>query len=300
MSETLRPSYSAVGFAILYLVASAGAASPFAPQETSEPVITGMVCASVPQGELPQLLSAIEKAGGLASRPTDTDGQNERDSHCYSQEFPLAIQVPDGLEAWSVERIQALGYPANYGMGTAGGSGDIRAAFDSSDFFSGPLTPNNFSAVRKELECKLRTRYEKYFDKVNFSSCKYVAYPDDGFCWVISVLGHSATSAGFNPAKLSGLISDRYWFRADIEIWMGYFPHFRDLSGNDLGSTLKVHLSVNSSEFARFPPNQQPEPDKYHEIDDFDPSADIDSIDDALNDRGMGILIETKLICGSS
>jgi hypothetical protein len=80
-------------------------------------------------------------------------------------------------------------------------------------------------------------------------------------------------------------------------MWMGYFAHYGDLEHDDLGPKLKVHLSVYSTEFARFPQSKVPEPDQYHEIDFFEPRTSVDALDSALDDRAMEILVESPLVC---
>ena len=110
----------------------------------------------------------------------------------------------------------------------------------------------------------------------------------------MTLAGHTASSAGFNPAKLNARISDKYWFRAKLELWMGYFPRYFDLDERDLGPKVKIHLSVGSSDFARSPPDRPP--NQYRSIDQFE-SISPDAFDGELNERAMEILLESRLTC---
>jgi hypothetical protein len=81
---------------------------------------------------------------------------------------------------------------------------------------------------------------------------------------------------------------------------MGFFPEYTNTYGESLGPKVKIHLSVYSSEFARFPKERIPEPDKYHSIDFFEPNYPVDEADDDLNNRAMQIFLDEPLVCESA
>jgi hypothetical protein len=256
-------------------------------------LLGGAVCVSGPENALPNIIQSLRNAGGLAERKPDRDG------HCRNERFPFSIEVPEGLEAWTVETLRSQGYAGvTYGLGTAGGSGGIRVAFDLPDILSERPTPQNFARLINEVQCKLRTRYRQYANNVSFKTGPGVNWPAQDFCWDMTISGHTATSAAFNSANLASRISNRYWFRSNFEIYFSHFSSFFEDEKN-LGPKLLMHVEVISSQFARLPPSQTPEPSQFHAIDHFEPGSSVDELDGEINGQAVELLKSTPLICSS-
>jgi hypothetical protein len=224
----------------------------------------------------PHLIFTITNAGGKAAMAPAGD------VHCHDGNLPHALKVPDGLEGWSVGKLRQAGFPAGFAGGTAGGSGDIRLAFDPRRALAQEISPSTIEELKTDLQCRLSMILKPRFADVSFSRCTE-SMSRDGFCWWIWLGGHTSTSTTFKSPDLSAKISDKYWFSAKLQIWMGYFPH-SPFEPQD-GPKLKVHFYVVSSKFARFPPSTKPETDSYKHIDHFHKGVSPDAIDDAINNR---------------
>jgi hypothetical protein len=254
-------------------------------RHTEHPIITGMLCVETSERRIQEIVLAAQRHSATIKR------SSERDNHCY--DGGLALDVPEGLEGWLAENLRESGYRVKQGGGTAGGSGNIAFFMKPEQVLSERPTPQNFAAVKKDVSCRIKERFEKYFGEINPRACPNVSFPD-GLCWKLTLSGHTSTSAGLNPVKLNQRISDKYWFRTNVELWMGYFPRYFDLDDKDLGPKVKVHLSVISSEFARSPTNRAPS--QYRTIDQFE-SISNDELDEEFNERLAEIFQESPLTC---
>ncbi len=252
-----------------------------------DPVATGMIC--IREADAPKAIKLLRKAGGKASRLAD------QDFNCRDLNYPAALGVPDGLEWWTAETLQAGDLSFTYGTTAPAGSQLFRFTLKPEDLFSTPLTAQSLKRSKKDIECKIRTRLREYFDTVNVGLCTGVRF-SDGFCWTVTVSDHTQRSKAFIHLKPNNLSSGNFWFRATMGIWMGYYPH-RFTDSSKVGPQVYVHTSVYSSDFAQLPPESSPEPEQYHHITHYYPRVSVDALDKTLTERAAEILFAPTLVC---
>jgi hypothetical protein len=252
-----------------------------------DPVATGMIC--IREADAPMATKLLRKVGGKASRLVD------QDPNCRDSSHPAALGVPDGLEAWTAETLQAGGLSFTYATAASAGSQLLRFALEPEDLLSTPLTAQSLKRVKQDIECKIRTRLREHFETVEVGRCTGVTY-SDGFCWTVAVSDHTRRSKAFTSAKPGNLISDDYWFRATIGIWMGYYPH-RSTNSSKMEPQLYVHTSVYSTDFAQLPPESTPEPEQYRDITHYHPGASVDALEKTLMERAAEFLFAPALVC---
>ena len=255
---------------------------------TDDPILIGRVC--VPGNNAAErAIDELAKSGGKSIR--DAEG----DHHCFNPSFPLSIKVPYGLEGWSIALLNRSGVRAGPATGTAGGSGDIRIAFEPTHILAREIAPNTIEYLRSDIQCRLDIVLKANYEDVSFSRCTEPMLRD-GFCWWAWLGGHSKTSSGLQSAALSAKISDKYWASAKLQIWMGYFPS--SPFEPTLGSKVKAHFYVVSSKYARSPVSAKPDGDAYQAIDHFEKGVSPDELDDILNSRVEAILKALPASCG--
>jgi hypothetical protein len=295
MSLTRNTSLSQICFATLalsiaFLFISAASHATDA-VDTSDAQLPGMICVNVAESAIPRLIAEIRKSGGKAKRRED-------DLHCHGDGH--AISIPEGLETWTIATLRRLGYAnVHPGGATAGGSGDVRVLLDRAELTASLLTGPTLPRAKAEIECKITSAIKRNFDYVSVYPCKQVDF-EDGLCWNIRVLGHTSKSPALRPSNLNGIINNKYWVRAKIEVWMGEFASTKDQNDDNQGRKVKIHMSVYSSEYARFPSSILPENSQYRPISHYDPTVAIDELDEVLNvlnEHFMNLIFKSRLAC---
>jgi hypothetical protein len=136
--------------------------------------------------------------------------------------------VPNGLEGWTLNLLQRLGYHVGYVYGTEGGSGPIEdAPRDRSWFFSEPLSGENLDRISRDTFCKIKSRLVRYFPEVEARQCGDIGFKN-GLCRFFCLGGHVSNSVGFKG--LTKWIGQRYWVSAKLAVDIG---SYNNILGND-------------------------------------------------------------------
>jgi len=93
----------------------------------------------VPEPQVNGAISAIRSFGGKARRFPDNDGVCTQ----AVRSNMVALEIPSGLEGWTLDRLRAQGFTARYMFGTAGGGLDSRARLDPKILFDRQPTPTH-------------------------------------------------------------------------------------------------------------------------------------------------------------
>lgn len=258
-----------------YFGTSSNLAAQRPARPTDDPILIGRICVPGNNGA-ERAIAELVKSGSKAVRHPRSD------PHCFDSHLPSALMVPYGLEGWSIRQLTRFGVQAGPATGTAGGSGDLRLAYEPRHVLVREISPDTIEHLRSDIQCRLEELFKVHYVDVSFSRCTE-SMQRDGFCWWVWAGGHTRISSGFKSAALSTKISDRYWASAKLQIWMGYFPS--SPFEPTLGPKVKAHFYVVSSRYARAPTTAKPEGEAYKAIDHFEKNVSPDELDDILNSR---------------
>jgi hypothetical protein len=211
----------------------------------------------------------------------------------------VALEIPSGLEGWTLDRLRAQGFTARYMFGTAGGGLDSRARLDPKILFDRQPTPANLRDANASAVCKLRTRLSQYFEDVStFHPCPTNMEPNE-LCWRMWLGGHTSNSRGFNGSEFR-MIGPKYWVSAKVDLWIGLFTNYDPGSGDNLGWRMKLIVATLSSAYARFPASARPTGNDYQPISYYEPRVDADALDAETASRVADILaVGNPLTCSN-
>jgi hypothetical protein len=229
-----------------------------------ERVGVGRLCVlGADTNRLAELLTVAGREGALVKiAPNNSACEN------YSMVPPYwvvrSVEVPSGLESWTLNLLLTLGYKVGYEYGTAGGSGPIEdAPRDSGWYFSEPINIENFDRISRDTFCKVKFRLATYFPEVEETRCGDIGFKN-GFCRLFWLGGHVSNTVGFKGLVKS--IGRKYWVSAKLAIDFGNFSNVPDSNSVQHGSWVLLRVTGLHSAYALMPPDRKPEPRQYHSI----------------------------------
>jgi len=223
---------------------------------------------------IPELLEAARARGAMVRRNSSRDGacaNRNRDS--------AGLEVPNGLETWTLNLLLGLGYHASYSRGTAGGSEPVsHSPLDPSFFFSEAITPENLDRNNYQLFCKVKSRLGAYYADVDMTTCSDLHYRN-GLCRLIWIGGHVSTSKGFSD--LIHEIGNGYLVSAKFYVDFGVATNILEVAQGFGKPRIEITTSVINSVYALGPSTAKPDPRKYHHIDE-EVNRDGNSLDGVI------------------
>jgi hypothetical protein len=248
-----------------------------------ERVAVGALCVLQPDAKRIDDMVRIARSRGVQLRPMGEDRSCDND---YRD--ARAIEVPNGLESWTLTLLRRMGYHVGYSYGTAGGSGPIEDdPQPASKLISEPLTPESLPRVSSITYCKIKSRLSDYFSDIELSQCGDIGFKN-GMCRFFWLGGHITNSKGFS--SLERTIGRGYWISTKVAIDIGTFNFARENDGSSLDRMALLRVTTLHSVYALMPSYRRPEPSRYHPIEDDIPNLDTDQLDTAIARRVLEIL----------
>lgn len=244
-----------------------------------------MVCVEATPVDLHRILATLRNSGVSAHK-----GTADRDSYCYGGGY--AISFPEGLERVVIQKLTDIGIPART---TYAATDEPTVLIDDAELSPTPVSDETLLQAKSWMECKLRTVALDNFKTVSFKRREGPPFP--GLCWDMHLLGHTATSPGLMATDLKGLISDKYWVKISLELWMGRFAKLHSADDQEHSDKVLVYLSA-SSEFAPGPETRVPADSQFGSFDTFESDEEkVDQLDAEISWNLAKTFFSTKLKC---
>jgi hypothetical protein len=238
-----------------------------------ETTAIGSLCVLSPDTFLlDEILAAASQSNALVKRSPGNDGACQN-RYAGGKD----IEVPAGLEAWTLNLLVKLGYRVGYNHGTAGGSGPIEdAPIEPDSVFAEALTAGSLDRVSRVTFCRIKSRLSDYFPEIEVTKCGDAGFKN-GLCRFFWIGGHISKSPGFH--SLARIIGGRYWISAKVAIDIGNFTNIIPNDGRHRDGMVIIRVTTMRSVYALMPPDRKPEPDRYHPIENDIPNLDVDDLD---------------------